>query len=391
MLNYPILKYSSRLLDKSKHLLIQYYKKIILTLIVILILTSFIYGARYVYNKYTGKLDVIQMKRPFLNVYAVKPDGSEIMTNIVLITHPFTRDECEVQYNEAKVKGMHFLGCSSYSEFPGPISNVHDVLHDPKHTAWGYDYFTLTRGWLSCFRPENNAKWIKAGFPCANITESDFANYEQHKPDPDVKKEYDFIYICLKDGDKKPEDKDCPTTWQAHNRNYEKAKTFLDIMCKKYKLKGLLVGRIGCEMPPNCHQLMELTDFMPYHDFIKTYNKCKFIFLPNFSDASPRCLSEAMCFNLPVLMNSGIVGGWQFLDKDTGAFFDADKPDEFPPILDNFIKKLTNNEYKPRDWFIQNYGKYHSGKRFKAFTQEIFKEKELNFKFSEVDYLKPGI
>ena len=388
---HTILKYPSKMLDKSKHLLIQHYKKIILTLIVILILTSFIYGARYVYNKHTGKLDVIQMKRPFLNVYAVKPDGSEIMTNIVLITHPFARDECEVQYNEAEEKGMHFLGCSSSSEFPGPISNVHDVLHDPKHTAWGYDYFTLTRGWLSCFRPENNAKWIKAGFPCANITESDFANYEQHKPDPEVKKEYDFIYICLKDGDKKPEDKDCPATWQAHNRNYEKAKTFLDIMCKKYKLKGLLVGRIGCEMPPNCHQLMELTDFMPYHDFIKTYNKCKFIFLPNFSDASPRCLSEAMCFNLPVLMNSGIVGGWQFLDKDTGAFFDADKPDEFPPILDNFIKKLTNNEYKPRDWFIQNYGKYHSGKRFKAFTQEIFKEKELNFKFSEVDYLKPGI
>jgi len=336
--------------------------------------------------------DILNMKRPFLNMYGVRKDGSEFLINIAFITHPFTRDECIVQYNEAKDKGIHFLGLSSYSEFPGPISNPHDLLHDRTNDAWTkYDYFKLTRGWLSCFRPELNAQWIQKEFPCVNITESDFANYEQHKPDPEVKKEYDFIYICLKDGDKKEGDKDCPTTWQAHNRNYEKAKGFLDIMCKKYKLKGLLVGRIGCEMPPNCHNLMELTDFMQYHDFIKQYNRCKFIFLPNLSDASPRCLSEAMCFNLPVLMNNGILGGWQFLDKDTGEFFDANKIDEFPPVLDKFLKKINNNEYHSREWFIKHYGKYNSGKRLKKFIQEVFKEDELNCKYDEIDYFKPGI
>jgi len=132
--------------------------------------------------------DIPNMKRPFLNMWGVRKDGSEFLVNIAFITHPFTRDECIVQYNEAKDKGVHFLGLSSYSEFPGPISNPHDLLHDPNNDAWTkYDYFKLTRGWLSCFRPELNAQWIQKGFPCVNITESDFANYEQHQPDPAVR------------------------------------------------------------------------------------------------------------------------------------------------------------------------------------------------------------
>jgi hypothetical protein len=367
-------------------------KQLLLGLITLLVITYTLYSLyKYWYSSRSNFGEVPNMKRPFLNMWGVRKDGSEFLTNIVFITHPFTRDECIIQYNDAKAKGVHFLGLSSYSEYPGPISNKHDLLHDRNNDAWTkYDYFKLTRGWLSCFREENNKKWIQPGFPLVNITESDFANYEQHQPS-DEKKEYDFIYICLKDGDKKEGDKDCPQSWQAYNRNYEKAKLFLDIMCKKYKLRGLLVGRIGCIMPPNCHNLMELTDFMEYHTFIKQYNKCKFIFLPNFSDASPRCLSEALCFNLPVLMNSRILGGWQYLSNETGEFFDADNIDGFDNILEKFLKKLNNKEYHPREWFIKNYGKYNSGKRLLKFVQEVFTPNELNFKIEEIDYLKPGI
>jgi hypothetical protein len=88
--------------------------------------------------------EVPQMKRPFLNMWAVRKDGSEYLVNIVFITHPFTRDECIEQYNDAKQQNVHFLGMSSYSEFPGPVSNPHDVLHDPKIDAWTkYNYFDL--------------------------------------------------------------------------------------------------------------------------------------------------------------------------------------------------------------------------------------------------------
>lgn len=369
-------------------------KHILLGLVTLIIIAFALYGLYKWYLRKTGVIEVPNMKRPFLNMWGIRKDGSEFLVNIVFITHPFTRDECIVQYNEAKVKGVHFLGLSSYSEFPGEISNPHDLLHDRNNDAWTkYDYFQLTRGWLSCFREENNKKWIKEGFPCVNITESDFANYEQHVPDPSVKKEYDFIYICLKDGEpiEANGQKDCPSGWQSEIRQWTTVKKLLDIMCEKFHLKGLLIGRVNCSIPKECHQLMELTDFMPYHDFIKQYNRCKFILTASFQDCSPRTCSESLCFNLPVLMNKNILGGWHFINEETGSFYDPNNLDVFSETLGNFLKKLNNNEYHPRDWFIKNYGKYNSGKRLLKFVQEVFKEDELNFKYDEIDYLKPGI
>ena len=380
-------------LDKTPTVMGYSTGKILLGLVTLLAVAAVLW---WIYTWWRGGVrnlkEVPSMKRPFLNMWGVRKDGTEFLVNIVFITHPFTRDECIVQYNESKAKGCHFLGLSSYSEFPGPISNPHDVLHDSTIKAWtDYNYFELTRGWLSCFQEENNAKWIKSGFPIVNIAESDFANYEQHKPDPTVKKEYDFIYICLKDGDKKPEDKDCPLGWQSTIRDWTTVKKLLDTMCKQYKLKGLLIGRVGCEIPPQCHQLMELTDFMEYHTFIKQFIRCKFILTASFQDASPRTTTEAMCFNLPVLMNKNILGGWQYMSDKSGEFFDPDNLDEFPKTLEKFLKKLNNNEYTPREWFIEHYGKYNTGKRLLKFVQEVFKPEELNFKAEEVEYLKPGI
>lgn len=367
-------------------------KHILLGLITLIVIAYALYSLyRYWYSSRSNFEDIPTMKRPFLNMWGVRKDGTEFLVNIVFITHPFTRDECIIQYNDAKSKGVHFLGLSSYSEFPGEISNPHDLLHDRNNDAWTkYNYFDLTRGWLSCFREENNKKWIKPGFPLVNIAESDFANYEQHQPSGE-KKEYDFIYICLKDGDKKEGEKDCPMGWQSEIRRWETVKKLLDIMCNKYKLKGLLIGRIGCQIPSKCHQLMEQTDFMEYSTFIKQYNKCKFILTASYADCSPRTCSESMCFNLPVLMNKNILGGWHYINDQTGSFFDPDNLEEFPKTLENFLKKLNNNEYKPREWFIKNYGKYNSGKRLLKFVQEVFKPDELNFRYDEIEYLKPGI
>ena len=49
------------------------------------------------------------------------------------------------------------------------------------------------------------------------------------------------------------------------------------------------------------------------------------------------------------------------------------------------MKKLNNNDYTSREWFIQNYGKYNSGKRLFDFVKTLFKENELNVKFDDSD------
>jgi hypothetical protein len=317
------------------------------------------------------------MKRPFLNIYT----DTNKKLNVVFITHPFTRKECIKEYNRAKKRGIKFLGMSSYSEFPGEITNPYDILRDRNLDAWKYDYFKLTNGWCHCFKNPN--LYIPDNFNKALISESDFINYKYHdpeKPENKVNKDFDFIYICLKDNDK------CEYGWQSYNRNWDEAKKCLDIMCIKYKLKGLLIGRINCEIPQSCHHITELTDFQEYNVFIKNYPKCKFIFLPNLTDASPRVMTEAMCYNLPILVNSNIIGGWKYVTPETGEDFTMNN---FEQKLDKFLSNLNN--YRPREFIIQNYGPENSGKKLLEFVKMCFKPEELNIDLNKVKYLKPGI
>ena len=78
------------------------YKNIILYLIILLVcIISLYYIYTYFINVYfnnsvtviNGSSEVETVKRPFLNLQAVKKDGSEVKTNIIFITHSFSRDD----------------------------------------------------------------------------------------------------------------------------------------------------------------------------------------------------------------------------------------------------------------------------------------------------------
>jgi hypothetical protein len=155
-------------------------------------------------------------------------------------------------------------------------------------------------------------------------------------------------------------------------------------MCDDFGLRGLLIGRINCDIPRGCHNLMELTDFQDYNKFIKNYNKCRFLFVPNITDASPRVVTEAMCYNLPIFMNIDILGGWKYVIPDeTGDFFNNDIG-YFKPCLESFLDNLFKGVYHPRDFFIRNYGPENSGKRLLKFVESIYGPKPYK-------YMKPGV
>ena len=319
---------------------------------------------------------MIEAKRPFLNIF----DDKGRRTNIVFITHPFSRDDCIENYNKMKDAGCYFLGISSYCEFPGVISNPHDVLHDPKHKAWTYNYFDLTKGWCHCFRKPD--EYIPRDFPKILLSESDFANYEKHQPDTTTKKEFDFIYVCLKDNDK------CEEGWQSYNRNWEQAQECLDIMCNKFHLKGLLIGRVNCKIPSACHNLMELTDFLEYDKFIQQYKRCRFVFCPNKLDASPRVMTEAICYNMPVLGNYNITGGWKYVTPESGELFN-ERPGDFEEVLGRFLKNFAN--YKPREFYMREFNKEKMGKQLLDFCVQTVGWDKMNIKPEDTKFLVPGV
>ena len=315
-------------------------------------------------------------------------DEKDRILNVAFIIYPFTDKEEHKRYLEAKKKGMYFIGMSSYINFPCLTQNKYCITSDPKHMSWDFDYFKLTSGWCHCFR--NPDKCIPPYFPKRLISESDFSRHEGYNYNPNLTykdKEYDFIYICLVDNDK------CEDGWQSEGRNWNVAKKCIDIMCKKYKMKGLLIGRVNCEMPASCHKLklMDTTGFLDYSEFIKQYQKCKFIFVPNIYDASPRVLTEALAHNLPCLVNYNIVGGWKYVNEKTGEFFTDEK--DFDKSLQKLRKNMDRNQYSPRDYFINNHGPQHEGKELIQFIKEIVPDykNKLNYDIDEIEYLRPVV
>ena len=350
-------------------------KKTFMIILICIILGIFAYKIFTVYKKercsITKTEDVEVVKRPFTNVYDNK--GNKL--NVILVSKPFD-DKENTDFAKNNKNKYIFVGITSYLEFPNLSSNPFDNFPN-------YDknkYLDMCEAWLHCMR--NPEDYFRPETPLALISESDFINCHINAPNPKVEKKYDFVYICLKvkKGDTKCDD------WATYNKNWTLAKKCLVIMCRDYGLKGLLIGRKGCELPDSCHSLMESTEKLDNTVLKYAYQSSKFIFLPNTADASPRVLAEALCTDLPCLMNKNIIGGWKYINENTGEFFtdENDIGDSLNILLNNMIQ----NKYEPRKYFIDNYGIINSGKRLKQFLYSTFGDR-LNIPESQVEYITP--
>ena len=300
---------------------------------------------------------VPEVKFPFKNFR----DDTGSLINIILISAPFRTEDDETKYAEYTKKGLNFCGISSYLDFPDKIINPFESrFHEEKK----HDYYKMVSTWIHCFR-DPCAALKNSGLPLLMMSEADLKDHQgYYKPDPNIKKEYDFMYICLNDEGEK-----CEPGWQGYNRNWELAKKCLIVMCKNFKLKGVIVGRTHCPFTEHCTGIVKTLPFMEFHEFQKEMQKCRFLFVPNISDASPRVLTEALCYNMPVLVNYNIIGGWHnVVPGVTGEFF----TDEFDvvPALEKMTKK--NNTYQARDWFCKNRGQGIAGAQMAQFLKDNY-------------------
>ena len=97
--------------------------------------------------------------------------------------------------------------------------------------------------------------------------------------------------------------------------------------------------------------------------------RCRFGLFPNKSDCSPLLLTESIVRNKPVLVNEEIVGGWKYVNDQTGCFFSINRLSEF----DFTIDKILSSEFYPRDNFMLQYGFEKTSKRLSDFGNEHLK------------------
>ena len=302
-----------------------------------------------------SKSPVPIVSSPFKNLF----DDQGTALNVILIAAPFRSEEDEVAYENYRRQGLSFCGISSYINFPGHIENPYE---DRFHEERGHDYPAMVSAWLHCFR-EPPPNLMHSGLPRMLLAESDLKDANAYKPDPSIKKEYDFMYVCLQDNDK------CEPGWQSFNRNWDLAKECLEIMCGEFGLRGVLVGRTNCNFTKKCNGIVKVIPFLEFDAFQQEMQKCRFLFVPNIADASPRVITEAICYNMPVLVNRNILGGWHYVEPGiTGEFFTSAR--DIVPALHKLTTQL--NGYYPRRHFMRHHGKHRAGKRLAAFLKQHY-------------------
>ena len=339
--------------------------KYIITVILICIILYLLKGRNVDdFGNVMSRLDSVPH---FVHLY----DNNGTMLNVVLISKPFSSAN-EFKKYLININKYIFIGITSYMEFPhvptNPIDNYEDekIQQNAETNPYYLDmYYVICQGWLHCFREP--IKYLPSDKPHALISESDFINYKTNVPDPSVVKIYDFIYSCPKVN----KDSTCDD-WVSYNKNWELALKCLPILCEKYKLKGLLVGRDNCDIPEKSKQYITTTGWVDNETMRTLYQQARFQFVPNKRDASPRVITEGMCFGLPCLMNYNILGGWKYIDEaKTGVFF-TDENDIADAIAKLIVKMPT---YDTRQYIIDNYGPINSGKKLKEFLFSNFKNK----------------
>jgi len=341
-------------------------------------------------NEKPGYMIANIQKMPKWPVQIIK-DMRDKETGVLGINAPFVDDyylgeEERGIFWRLKNAGYIFVGISSYEFFPAENLNPVDNRHS-RHNPADWAMYEAMDGWLHCQREPD--KILPAGVPRAMISESDFVMYDRDDGGGrliprGLEKKYDFIYV------------NNGGVWNDYNRNWTLAKECIKIMCEMGLKVVTTRGEVNDpELAPyvNSGNIVVLK-FQPWRDFLQVVESSRALFTPCISDASPRAVTEAMSLNVPVMMNTHIVGGWKYINDRTGVFF-SDLSD-----VKASIQKILSPAFRaglsPREWIMENYGKHKASLRLQAFLEiavgkeRLAEARRIRDSHPECHYWAPG-
>jgi hypothetical protein len=155
------------------------------------------------------------------------------------------------------------------------------------------------------------------------------------------------VYSCL------------PTWLNELQKNWDFARACLARLAEA-GLRVVVAGRAGVPGNPP-YRGVDYLPQLPWPAFMRVMASARAAFLPNWWDASPCVLPQALALDVPVLVNRRILGGWKYVTPETGVFFD-DESD----VVDAFFA-LLDAPVRPRAWLAENgYGVGPAGRRLAA-------------------------
>ena len=265
---------------------------------------------------------VSQVKWPF--AFVSGSDGAGV--GWAVVHSRVVSPDRQEQFAALRRAGYRFAGMTSDVTFP--------ALDGPDHL----DYASVCEAWCHCFRdPEAH---LPADVPRALVSDSDFTDPVTLSPSRRGSAPYDFVYV----GASEP--------WKRKAKNWDLARRCLPRLARAGH-RGLVIGVEPEETWPG----VTFVPWLARPEFLACLGSARFLFAPNEGDASPKVLAEALCLDVPVLVNRRILGGWKYVNAFTGAFFE-DEHD-----VASGAQRCAGITGSPRAWFCAHHGPYHAGRR----------------------------
>jgi hypothetical protein len=148
-------------------------------------------------------------------------------------------------------------------------------------------------------------------------------------------------------------------------KNWPLARPCVIRFAEELGLRGVLVGLEDVEDAP-VHPLLDLMPKLAWPDFLHVLLQSRMAFFPNSWDPSPVVIAQALCLDVPILVNQHILGGWQYVAPATGRFFDGEDD-----AVAGAAEVLSNQELTPQDYYCDHYGRVNAGARLAEFLRMV--------------------
>ncbi|AQZ61716.1 unnamed protein product [[Actinomadura] parvosata subsp. kistnae] len=241
----------------------------------------------------------------------------------VLVRAPVTGRARHARLAALARDGHRFAGMTSYAGFPGP------GWRDER------DYGLLCEAWFHCFRHPD--RHLPPHGPRALVSESDFT--DPRRVDPAriaAAPRADVVCVCA--------------AHLADLKNWPLVRRCLPRLLAA-GLRVLVVDPPERAAPPGA----EFTPRLPWPHLLAAVAGARCLLVPAVLDASPRVLAEALCLDVPVVVNRSILGGWKYVNAFTGVFFDG---------ADDVVQAVTaacSGTRRPRAYFTAHHGPLRAG------------------------------
>jgi hypothetical protein len=250
-------------------------------------------------------------------------------------------------------RAHNMIGLTSRGCFPGVHPNLTDVF--PSGPPGTRSLVDQCAGWAHCFRESED--YLPIGRPAILLAESDFKDPDQVRATgwkgprrPSAR--WDVVYVAGQYG--------------VHDlaKGWWLAKECLLRMRAQLGLRVLVVGRVGFD---GLHEVdgIDVRGQLPWHELMECVAASSVAFFPQVLDPSPRLLAEALCLDVRVLVNHGIVGGWHYVNSSTGEFFHNETD-----VVAAAMRCLVADRH-PAEWFRMHHGPRLAGARLSRFVHDL--------------------